>query len=635
MPRLLLLCLFCVPLLAAAAPDNAYLQQLIARAHALNLAADPQWHALVHYLPDELDGGYHSLAVTRNFFNAPDGRYNPQAELDATLRAFFSARQETETQQNPQCAFIARYHWLDSRLHFDPQRLPVRQCRRFEQWYHAIDPAQATLIFPAAYMNNPSSMFGHTLLRIDRPGQDEHSRLISYSINFAAQTKETNGVVFAYKGLTGGYIGTFSILPYYAKVQEYTNMDNRDIWEYQLNLTPLEIRRLLEHAWELGPVGFDYYFFTQNCSYQLLTLLDVARPGMNLAAQFPDWAIPSDTIKAVLAQKGMLKKVVYRPSAYTKLAHRLAAMDPEAQRLTYGIAKRDLTLTDAELTRLPVAEEADILEAAYDYRQYMYVSRKWSDKDNSLYAYQLLSARSKLAYTSPADPVPMPAVRPDQGHDTARVAITTGREWGRDYLQLALRPAYHDLLDPAGGYTKGAQIDFFDIAVRRNLTNQPGTRLQHFTLVNILSLAPRDRFFSPLSWRIAVGWKRLSPLLDPGERLAAYVDGGFGPTYALSQRTLLTAMAEGQALGCDRLPAGDTLAAGGALSLLYTGSEVNVRLLARRRHYYTAHDSEWSDYRAALEFKLGAQTSLRLDAGVEGRPDHLFWNTALTFNRYF
>lgn len=634
MPRFLLLCLLCLPLPALAAPDNAYLQQLIAEAHAQHLAADPQWHALVHYIPDELDGGYHSLAVTRNFFNAPDGRYNPQAELDATLRAFFSDQKETATKQNPQCAFIARYRWLDSRLHFDPKRLPVHQCRRFEQWYRAIDPAQVTLIFPAAYMNNPSSMFGHTLLRIDRPGQDEHDRLISYSINFAAQTKETNGVIFAYKGLTGGYIGSFSILPYYQKVQEYSDMDNRDIWEYQLNLKPPEIRRLLEHAWELGPVGFDYYFFTQNCSYQLLTLLDVARPGMNLAAQFPDWAIPSDTIKAILAQKGMLKKVVYRPSAYTKLAHRLGQMSTEERRFTYAVARHGLPSAPG-LKRLPVAAEADVLEAAYDYRQYMYVSRKWSDKNNGLHAYRLLSARSKLAYPSPADPVPMPAVRPDQGHDTARATFTTGREWGRDYLQLALRPAYHDLLDPAGGYTKGAQIDFFDLAVRRNLTGRPGTRLQRFNLVDIISLAPRDRFFSPLSWRIATGWKRVSPQLDPGEPLAFYVDSGFGPTYALSRHTLLTAMVEAQGLGSDHLPTGDALAAGGDLSLLYTGNRLNFRLQLRRRHYNTAHDAEWADYEAALEFKLGAQTSLRLDAGVEGRPDHLSWNTAISLNRYF
>src|SRR5690606_9684896 len=99
----------------------------------------------------------------------------------------------------------------------------------------------------------------------------------------AAETDETNGVVFAAKGLFGGYPGLFSITPYYEKVKEYNDLENRDIWEYELAFTPAETRRLLEHAWELGQVNFDYYFLSENCSYQLVALMDVARPGRHLA----------------------------------------------------------------------------------------------------------------------------------------------------------------------------------------------------------------------------------------------------------------------------------------------------------------------------------------------------------------
>jgi len=63
------------------------------------------------------------------------------------------------------------------------------------------------LIFPAAYLNNPSSMYGHTLLRIDARDQDEKTRLLAYAINYAANTDETNGILFALNGLIGGYTG--------------------------------------------------------------------------------------------------------------------------------------------------------------------------------------------------------------------------------------------------------------------------------------------------------------------------------------------------------------------------------------------------------------------------------------------
>jgi hypothetical protein len=35
---------------------------------------------------------------------------------------------------------------------------------------------------------------------------------------------------------------------------------------------------LLMHAWELGNASFDYFFFKENCSYHLLSLLEYADP---------------------------------------------------------------------------------------------------------------------------------------------------------------------------------------------------------------------------------------------------------------------------------------------------------------------------------------------------------------------
>ena len=111
-----------------------------------------------------------------------------------------------------------------------------------------IKPASVTLIFPAAHINSPASMFGHTLLTVDTEPQ---SRLLAYSINYSAVTRETFGPIFAFKGLFGFYPGYFSMLPYYAKLQEYSDIDQRDIWEYPLNLSGEEINRLLMHTYEM------------------------------------------------------------------------------------------------------------------------------------------------------------------------------------------------------------------------------------------------------------------------------------------------------------------------------------------------------------------------------------------------
>ena len=155
-------------------------------------------------------------------------------------------------------------------------------------------------------------MFGHTLLRIDRPNQDERTRLISYAVNFAADTGPDQGLAFAVLGLTGGYRGYFSMRPYYEMVKMYSDIENRDIWEYQLNFNRQEIDLMIEHLWELEDQYADYYFFSTNCSYALLSLLDVARPGLRLTEEFPVYALPVDTVRAVVEQRGMLHKAVFQ-----------------------------------------------------------------------------------------------------------------------------------------------------------------------------------------------------------------------------------------------------------------------------------------------------------------------------------
>src|SRR6266849_11074234 len=166
-----LLCLLC-SLAPAAALANDYLDELIARSRELGLHQRREWQRLLHYTPNLVRPGVQSLADARRFFLAPDGKINPQSELEATLASFFSDVQETQDIQNPQCAFIARYSWLDSRLAFDPARMPKQPCKRFNEWREALNPQGVTLVFPAAYINSPASMYGHTLLRIDAKDQD-------------------------------------------------------------------------------------------------------------------------------------------------------------------------------------------------------------------------------------------------------------------------------------------------------------------------------------------------------------------------------------------------------------------------------------------------------------------------------
>jgi hypothetical protein len=164
-------------------------------------------------------------------------------------------------------------------------------------------------------MNNPASMFGHTFLRVDQKGQTEQTRILAYTINYAADVPPDSGMAYPIRGIFGGYRGYFSTIPYYLKVQEYRDIENRDIWEYRLNFTERLVRRLLMHAWELGNASFDYFFFKENCSYHLWP----SRYAIHhhLTDEFLLWTVPADTVRLIASKPGLVSGIFYRPPEAT------------------------------------------------------------------------------------------------------------------------------------------------------------------------------------------------------------------------------------------------------------------------------------------------------------------------------
>jgi len=523
---------------ALSADAQRYLAELQARAQALQLARSPMWRTLLHLRVHPITRVDRSLADDPDFFQSPQGVRDPQAELDATLAAFFDPRPVHALQQSAACRFIARYQWLDEQLHFDAQRLPAPYCPRFDAWRAGLHADRVTLIFPSAYLNSPASMYGHTFLRLDAaPSGQAQSPLLSYAISYAANGDDREGLAFAFKGLTGLYAGQFTNGPYYLKITEYNDLENRDIWEYELALSPAEIKRLVAHTWELGTTRFDYYFFDENCAYHLLSLLDAARPELGLSDQFTWWAIPLDTVRAVTAVPGLVSRVKYRPANSTELKVRAARLGPQASGWAQDLAAQKMA--PAQLNALEASPErrALILETAERLTAFDATHRA----DSTEAAVQ--ARRMKLLVARAALPagetlvVPTPVDEPTSGHDTARVTLQYGQRQGHGQWTLQARPAYHDLLDPQRGYQRGAAIAFGDMAFSKS-ANGPW-QLARFTPVSIQSMAPNEPLLSARSWRVDFGLAR-SPVAVSGSRpVVAQLHGGPGLAWELGQDNLL------------------------------------------------------------------------------------------------
>jgi hypothetical protein len=517
-----------VTTVAAEPADPAYLSELIRKATDKKLADSREWHVLLHYRPNFF-GGVTSEQDGPAFFLAPDGKTNPQAELEATLAKFFSDELIGEAKQTVQCAFIARYHWLREKLAFDDRRLLPRTCEKFNNWMDGLNPRSITLIFPSAFMNNPASMFGHSLFRVDRQGQTPQTRILAYTINFMAEVPDGEGILFAVRGMVGGYKGAFSVIPYYLKVKEYRDIENRDIWEYRLNLTDAQVRRMLMHVWEMGNASFDYFFFRENCSYQLLPLLETANPSWRFADQFAGWTLPGDTVRLLTQQLGLVGDAVYRPARTTQIRRRYQRLSSDERGVLKKILEEPSIAREPAFQQLAAERQALMLDIASDYLRYLSITDEKQAEAYKSRDREVLIARSQLKIKSDDTPVEPFVTRPEIGHHASRIGVAAGYRQDEWFEEVNLRASYHDLLDPEPGYAPGYQIELLSGALR-HYEKQNQTRLEQFTLANVMSLTPADALFLSPSWKVNVGMQTLRHN-DCRYCTAGLVNGGAGLTF--------------------------------------------------------------------------------------------------------
>jgi hypothetical protein len=545
---------------AAANDGGAYLLELQQSARTERLWEHRQWQVLMHYRPRLLGSGVESQVDDPSFFLSPSGKFDPQAELEATLASFFEPAVPEGEGEHPQCEFIARYHWLKQELGFDAERLEEYACPRFDEWLVEMDPGAVTLVFAVAYLNNPASMFGHTLLRVDRKTSSAQTRLLDFTINYAARTERQRGFSYALNGLFGGYHGSFSVAPYYVQVKMYGDIENRDIWEYNLALTDEEVLRMLMHAWELKAVYFDYYFLDENCSYQLLSLLEAARPSLHLQDQFALWVVPADTIRSVAKAKDLISTETFRPSRRTVLQARTRNLAPELQNLAKCIGDAQCPVDSVSQKGLSPWEQSAVLELAMDYVAYRHAEENEDTAENDPRLTTILKARSKLDIPPQSPRIETPPVRPDQGHPSSRAEFAYGGDDGMAFYQLGLRPVLHDLIDPPGGYIDGAQLEFLDMAVRYYVSDNK-LSLEYLDLVDLVSIPIRSRFIKPLSWKASAGLKRIR-FGEDDRPITGYGNAGAGVSYAVGQTATIFMFAEATGLISDRFDEKLALGAG-------------------------------------------------------------------------
>jgi hypothetical protein len=521
-----------VPLAAEAASAAS----LASDAGRLGLGGELAWRRLLFYRP-RLLGGETSMIDSPVFFQSPDGSRDPQAELLATIAAMRRDPAEfADRNEHPACRFPARRRFLETRLPGFRASIPRSDCVDFDRWRAPIGKEGVSLVFSSYFANNPASMFGHSFLRLHRsaPGGKDSS-ILDDTVNFMAYPFTANPVLYAINGLAGGFPGRFSMMPYYAKVQEYNNADSRDLWEYELAMTPAEIENLHEVIWEVGPpVEIDYYYFDENCSFVILMLVQAAMPDIDLTPPHA-WVIPADTLRAVRLAPGVLRTVRYRPSSLSRFRAAYAALDgsPALQNLVDDIVgDNDPAAAAAGLLGLPELQQSRVIDAVVEYIDFD--ERVYADKGAVRYAelrQRLLRMRAQHKQAFAPVSVPVREVeRPDVGPGTARLGAAAGAGEKGGLLAVSWRSALHDLAAPDHGYPDSLAIGFFDI----NLRYDPAERraaVERYELLTVRSVPNLEQVVRPWAWSLALGADDQPELCKRWSLgcMEKRLRGGFGP----------------------------------------------------------------------------------------------------------
>lgn len=449
------------------------------------------WLKLLHYHNDQ------SRADGEKFFLSPLGKTNPEAELLASIAAFKDPSAKAGWfNYHPQCVFRERFQFLKQAGLING--IPEVSCPELDEWKKGLNAESMTLVFSSSYPNNPSSLFGHTLIRLNqkREASAKRSDLLDYAVAFSAMPERDDiGVIFAFKGMFGGYKGLLEVTKYYTKVNEYNNGESRDLIEYDINMSPAELESLINHLWEIYQTTyFDYYFADENCSAVLSDILAVPFHLDEINGHLRWYYLPSEMVKAFKNSPGRIKSENFRPSLKKQLEKKMAKLTSSELDEVRLFAKGDGSLP-AAYDKIPVL---DGVISLLDFTRYR--TKDQLSEEQKVMMRKALIRRSALAQDKNTEEVVYNQNnRPDLGHEPRKFSVFLRTEDERSQIGVELKQGYHDLMSNDVGFDPFSQFDFFTGSL---IYDKQLNRVSYdqITFVNLTSLHTYEFYDPQFSW---------------------------------------------------------------------------------------------------------------------------------------
>jgi hypothetical protein len=514
----IIICFSCLSAFAEESSGSAILD---------NAAKSREWIKLLHFDAESTA----SEIENPTFFLTKSGRNDPHAELIATIQAFSMPVIDGNSNTHAQCLYPARLMFLTRQLLVAD--LPTITCSNYTAWLGSGALDSVSIIYADGYLGNPASFYGHILFKIDSSSDEFNSELLNNSLNFGAQVPDNeNPIIYILKGLVGGYEAKYTSNHFYRYNINYSEVELRDLWQYQLNLSEWDKNLLIAHSWELLSSGYTYYFTHRNCAYHLAKMLELVTDQDLISPKEP-FVLPITVFNRLAearTEKGPIIKSVSRTESRQNRFRRKYSQLQQAEQVLVQkwIGNETYNSDFAQFDELGKKRILDVLIDYFEFRV------RQDDGISELKSSKRLVLIERLKLSAGKNPnwqdIELEQPHTSQNPSLLRLSLSQN-SFSNNALTIQARPAYYDFLSLDAGRLPNSQLSMIDLAIR---IDKNDVQLEKLDLLNIESLnisatgLPGD---SGLAWKIRAGNERdyLSGLNSSNEY---FLETGFGKAYA-------------------------------------------------------------------------------------------------------
>ena len=400
------------------------------------------------------------------------------------------------------CNYPGRSLWLINKFDLPAKEINFNHCTDLLDWSNQFLDNDFNLAFASLDSSSPASIFGHTFLALHKAnGSVLHGYAVNYAANFGHQQ---NSIAYLAYGVAGGYPGIITVTPLHEKIKEYTYENQRDIFLFKLSLDSRQKKQVIFTLWERKKAQFDYFFIDENCSYNIIKILQIVEPNIKAYTNLYNQVIPFETIKSVENAKLISStSVIY-------------ASDKKLKATAKNYSKSDQKLLrDLVTQKINFEDWIKTTDQLTEYFALRYVN--WSIQKDTIDRKYGRELRAKLLQTNLKNEKYNPSrnydslqnYNPDallKAHPPNRTSlIVNNSNKFNQSVDLNLRWAYHDLLDPVSPSLKKASVEAFSGTFRLENNN---LKLEKLDLISVKSLPNYSLLFPEKSKNFRLSFER-------------------------------------------------------------------------------------------------------------------------------